>query len=127
MVIGEKTFLPCTPHGVLQLLLRSGVKLDGAEVVVVGRSNIVGKPLANLLLQKSPYGNATVTVCHTRTKDLAAHTLRADVIRRRTSENDYCRHDPPGRRGDRCRRQPSCGCDRQKRLPSSRGCGLSAG
>ena len=80
MVIGEKTFLPCTPHGVLQLLLRSGVKLDGAEVVVVGRSNIVGKPLANLLLQKSPYGNATVTVCHTRTKDLAAHTLRADIV-----------------------------------------------
>ena len=80
MVIGEKTFLPCTPHGVLQLLLRSGVKLDGAEVVVVGRSNIVGKPLANLLLQKSPYGNATVTICHTRTKNLAAHTLRADIV-----------------------------------------------
>ncbi len=80
MVIGEKTFLPCTPHGVLQLLLRSGVKLDGAEVVVVGRSNIVGKPLANLLLQKSPYGNATVTICHTRTRDLAAHTLRADIV-----------------------------------------------
>ncbi len=80
MVIGEKTFLPCTPHGVLQLLLHSGVKLDGAEVVVVGRSNIVGKPLANLLLQKSPYGNATVTICHTRTKDLAAHTLRADIV-----------------------------------------------
>ena len=63
-----------------RLLLRSGVKLDGAEVVVVGRSNIVGKPLANLLLQKSPYGNATVTICHTRTKDLAAHTLRADIV-----------------------------------------------
>ncbi|MFA6931091.1 MAG: bifunctional methylenetetrahydrofolate dehydrogenase/methenyltetrahydrofolate cyclohydrolase FolD [Lentisphaeria bacterium] len=80
MVIGEKTFLPCTPHGVLQLLLRSGVKLDGAEVVIVGRSNIVGKPLANLLMQKSPYGNATVTVCHTRTRDLAAHTLKADIV-----------------------------------------------
>jgi methylenetetrahydrofolate dehydrogenase (NADP+)/methenyltetrahydrofolate cyclohydrolase len=80
MVIGEKAFLPCTPHGVLQLLLRSAVKLDGAEVVIVGRSNIVGKPLANLLLQKSAMGNATVTVCHTRTRDLAAHTLRADII-----------------------------------------------
>lgn len=80
MVIGEKAFLPCTPHGVLQLLLRSGVKLDGAEVVIVGRSNIVGKPLANLLLQKSVMGNATVTVCHTRTRNLAAHTLRADII-----------------------------------------------
>jgi methylenetetrahydrofolate dehydrogenase (NADP+)/methenyltetrahydrofolate cyclohydrolase len=61
-------------------LLRSGVKLDGAEVVIVGRSNIVGKPLANMLIQKSPAGNATVTVCHTRTKDIAAHTRRADIV-----------------------------------------------
>jgi methylenetetrahydrofolate dehydrogenase (NADP+)/methenyltetrahydrofolate cyclohydrolase len=80
MVIGEKAFLPCTPHGVLQLLVRSDVKLDGAEVVIVGRSNIVGKPLANLLLQKSALGNATVTVCHTRTRNLAAHTSRADIV-----------------------------------------------
>lgn len=80
MVAGEKTFLPCTPHGIIQLLQRSGVKLEGAEVVVIGRSNIVGKPIANMLIQKSPTGNATVTVCHTRTKDLAAHTLRADII-----------------------------------------------
>jgi len=80
MVVGQKAFLPCTPHGVIQLLLRSGVKLDGAEVVIVGRSNIVGKPLANMLIQKSPTGNATVTVCHTRTKDIAAHTKRADIV-----------------------------------------------
>lgn len=80
MVVGEKGFLPCTPHGVIQMLLRSGVKLEGAEVVVVGRSNIVGKPLANMLIQKSPTGNATVTVCHTRTKNLAEHVKRADII-----------------------------------------------
>jgi len=80
MVVGQKGFLPCTPHGVIQLLIRSGVKLDGAEVVIVGRSNIVGKPLANMLIQKSPTGNATVTVCHTRTKDIATHTRRADIV-----------------------------------------------
>jgi len=80
MVTGQKTFLPCTPNGVVQLLLRSGVKLEGAEVVIVGRSNIVGKPLANMLMQKSPAGNATVTICHTRTKDIAAHTKRADIV-----------------------------------------------
>lgn len=80
MVVGQKGFLPCTPHGVLQMLLRSGVKLEGAEVVIVGRSNIVGKPLANMLIQKSPTGNATVTVCHTRTKNLAEHVRRADIV-----------------------------------------------
>ncbi len=80
MVVGQKAFLPCTPNGVVQLLLRSGVKLDGAEVVIVGRSNIVGKPLANMLIQKSSSGNATVTICHTRTKDIAAHTRRADIV-----------------------------------------------
>jgi methylenetetrahydrofolate dehydrogenase (NADP+)/methenyltetrahydrofolate cyclohydrolase len=80
MVVGEKAFLPCTPHGVIQLLLRSGVKLEGAHTVIVGRSNIVGKPLMNMLIQKSPTGNATVTVCHTRTKDLAYHTRQADII-----------------------------------------------
>jgi methylenetetrahydrofolate dehydrogenase (NADP+)/methenyltetrahydrofolate cyclohydrolase len=80
MVAGRKAFLPCTPHGVIQLLLRSGVKIEGANVVIVGRSNIVGKPLANMLIQKAPTGNATVTVCHTRTKDLASHTRRADIL-----------------------------------------------
>ncbi len=80
MVVGEKAFLPCTPHGVIQLLIRNGVILNGAEVVIVGRSNIVGKPLANMLIQKNDKGNATVTVCHTRTKNLAAHTKRADIV-----------------------------------------------
>ena len=80
MVVGEKAFLPCTPHGVIQLLIRNGVKLEGAEVVIVGRSNIVGKPLANMLIQKNATGNATVTVCHTRTRNLAEHTKRADIV-----------------------------------------------
>jgi methylenetetrahydrofolate dehydrogenase (NADP+) / methenyltetrahydrofolate cyclohydrolase len=80
MVLGEQCYLPCTPHGILELLTRSGVKTSGAEVVVIGRSNIVGKPISNLMMQKRDGGNATVTVCHTRTKDMAAHTKRADII-----------------------------------------------
>ena len=80
MVVGEECFLPCTPHGILELLIRSGVETSGAEVVVIGRSNIVGKPIANLMLQKRKGGNATVTLCHTRTKDMAAHCKRADLI-----------------------------------------------
>ena len=73
MVVGQEAYLPCTPHGIIQLLIRNNVKLEGAEVVVVGRSNIVGKPIANLLIQKAITGNATVTVCHTRTKNMAEH------------------------------------------------------
>ncbi|HUS73462.1 MAG TPA: bifunctional methylenetetrahydrofolate dehydrogenase/methenyltetrahydrofolate cyclohydrolase FolD [Sedimentisphaerales bacterium] len=80
MMVGEKAFLPCTPHGVIQLLTRSGVTIEGANVVIVGRSNIVGKPLANMLIQKNKSGNATVTVCHTRTKDLAHQTKQADIV-----------------------------------------------
>ncbi len=80
MVVGQDAFLPCTPHGVIQLLIRNNVPLEGAEVVVVGRSNIVGKPVANMLIQKAPTGNATVTVCHTRTKNMAEHVKRADII-----------------------------------------------
>jgi methylenetetrahydrofolate dehydrogenase (NADP+)/methenyltetrahydrofolate cyclohydrolase len=80
MMVGEEGFLPCTPHGIIQLLIRSGVTIEGANVVIVGRSNIVGKPLANMLMQKKDKGNATVTVCHTRTKDLAHHTRQADIV-----------------------------------------------
>lgn len=80
MVVGEKAFLPCTPHGVLQLLKRSKVPVSGAHAVVVGRSNIVGKPLANLLLQKTELGNATVTLCHTGTADMGAITRQADIL-----------------------------------------------
>lgn len=80
LMIGEPDYLPCTPAGIQQLLIRSGTKIEGAEVVVVGRSNIVGKPIANILLQKADGANATVTVCHTRTRDLAFHTRRADIL-----------------------------------------------
>ncbi len=80
MVLGEQCFLPCTPHGILEMLSRSGVETSGAEVVVIGRSNIVGKPIANLMLQKRDAGNATVTLCHTRTKNMAEHCRRADII-----------------------------------------------
>ncbi len=80
MMLGEPCLLPCTPHAVVTLLQRSGVETAGAEAVVVGRSNIVGKPVANLLSQKRPGGNATVTLCHTRTRDMALHTRRADIL-----------------------------------------------
>jgi methylenetetrahydrofolate dehydrogenase (NADP+)/methenyltetrahydrofolate cyclohydrolase len=80
MVTGERAFLSCTPHGVLQLLIRSGVKIEGSHVVIVGRSNLVGRPLANMLIQKKPTGNATVTICHTRTKDLGRYTRQADIV-----------------------------------------------
>ena len=80
LMIGEPDYLPCTPHGIQQLLIRSGVKIEGAEVVVVGRSNIVGKPIANILLQKGEGANATVTVCHTKTRDISFHTKRADIL-----------------------------------------------
>lgn len=77
---GEDGFVPCTPAGIKEILLRSGVVLDGAEVVVVGRSNIVGKPIAWLLAQKGNSANATVTITHTGTKDLSFHCRRADVL-----------------------------------------------
>jgi methylenetetrahydrofolate dehydrogenase (NADP+)/methenyltetrahydrofolate cyclohydrolase len=76
----EVKFPPCTPAGIQELIVRSGVETSGAEVVVVGRSNIVGKPIANMMLQKGPGANSTVTVVHTRTKDMAAHCKRADVL-----------------------------------------------
>ncbi|GAB3312580.1 bifunctional 5,10-methylene-tetrahydrofolate dehydrogenase/5,10-methylene-tetrahydrofolate cyclohydrolase [Haloplanus rallus] len=80
LVAGDPVFKPCTPHGVLKLLDAAGVETEGADVTIVGRSNIVGKPLANLLLQKADDGNATVTVCHSRTEDVSEKTRRADVV-----------------------------------------------
>jgi len=77
---GLPAFLPATPHGVQQLLLRSGHPPDGKHVVICGRSNLVGKPLAMLLAQKRAGANATVTICHTGTPDLAEHTRRADIL-----------------------------------------------
>jgi methylenetetrahydrofolate dehydrogenase (NADP+)/methenyltetrahydrofolate cyclohydrolase len=80
LTAGQPRYLPCTPHGVQQLLLRNGVQLEGVHVVIVGRSNIVGKPLALILIQKAPGANATVTVCHSRSKNLATITGSADVL-----------------------------------------------
>ena len=76
----EVKFPPCTPAGIQEMIVRSGTETSGAEVVVVGRSNIVGKPIANIMLQKGDGANSTVTVVHTRTKDLAAHCKRADIL-----------------------------------------------
>ena len=76
----EVRFLPCTPAGIQELIVRSGTETSGAEVVVVGRSNIVGKPIAMMMAQKGRGANSTVTIVHTRTKDLAAHCRRADIL-----------------------------------------------
>jgi len=79
--IGERDgFVPCTPAGAIELLIRSGVETRGKDAVVVGRSNIVGKPMAALLMQDAPGGNATVTVCHSRTVNLPGHIRRADIV-----------------------------------------------
>jgi methylenetetrahydrofolate dehydrogenase (NADP+)/methenyltetrahydrofolate cyclohydrolase len=80
MLIGEPGFLPCTPHGIQELLMRSGNDPNGKHVVIVGRSNIVGKPVAAILMQKKPGANATVTVCHSRTKDLPAMCREGDIL-----------------------------------------------
>lgn len=76
----EVKFPPCTPAGIQEMIVRGGVETSGAEVVVVGRSNIVGKPIANMMVQKGPGANSTVTIVHTRTKDLEGHCKRADVL-----------------------------------------------
>jgi len=80
LVAGDARFKPCTPHGVQKLLEAAEVDTEGKDAVVVGRSDIVGKPMANLLIQKAPGGNATTTVCHSRTKDLGEKTRRADIV-----------------------------------------------
>ncbi len=80
LLLGEETFFPSTPYGVQELLLRSGYSPEGKRVAICGRSNIVGKPLAAILMQKKSGANATVTICHTRTKDLASVTREADII-----------------------------------------------
>jgi methylenetetrahydrofolate dehydrogenase (NADP+)/methenyltetrahydrofolate cyclohydrolase len=80
MVRGEPTFPPATPYGIVELLLRSGVSLEGQEITVVGHGDLVGTPLSIMLAQDSIRGNATVTICHVKTKDLADHTRRADIL-----------------------------------------------
>ena len=81
LMLGDRDgFIPCTPAGVHELLIRSQIKVDGAEVVILGRGNIVGKPMAALLIQKAPHANATITLCHSRSRDIRAHCQRADII-----------------------------------------------
>ena len=80
LVAGDARYKPCTPHGVQKILADAGVDTDGKDAVVVGRSNIVGKPMANLLVQRGEGGNATVTVCHSHSEDLAAKTRDADIV-----------------------------------------------
>ena len=81
LMLGDPSgFMPCTPAGIQQLLVRSAVPTDGAEVVILGRGDIVGKPMAAILCQKAEHANATVTLCHSRTRDIAAHCRRADII-----------------------------------------------
>ena len=81
LMLGDPTgFRPCTPAGVAELLVRSGVRTNGAEVVILGRGNIVGKPMAAILCQKSEHANATVTLCHSQTRGLADHCRRADIL-----------------------------------------------
>ena len=81
LMLGEGGgFVPCTPGGVHELLIRSGVTIEGAEVVILGRGNIVGKPMAAILCQKARHANTTVTLCHSRTHDVAEHCRRADII-----------------------------------------------
>lgn len=78
--LGEDTFPPCTPAGVVELIVRSGFQTSGAHVVILGRSQIVGLPLALMLVQKNPQANATVTICHSATKNLRALTTQADIL-----------------------------------------------
>jgi methylenetetrahydrofolate dehydrogenase (NADP+)/methenyltetrahydrofolate cyclohydrolase len=80
LLLGEQTFFPSTPYGVQELLVRSGHDPQGKHVVIVGRSNIVGKPLAGILIQKQKGANATVTICHTGTRDMASMTRQADIL-----------------------------------------------
>ncbi len=81
LMLGDTTgFLPCTPAGIWELLMRSQVKVEGAEAVILGRGNIVGKPMAAILCQKAKHANATVTICHSQTRDIPAHCRRADIL-----------------------------------------------
>jgi len=94
LMLGDTTgFVSCTPAGIQQLLVRSNVRISGAEVVVLGRGNIVGKPMAALLCQKEKHANATVTICHSGTRDVAAHCRRADILIAAMGVAEYVKAD----------------------------------
>ena len=107
LVLGLEGFIPCTPHGILKMLEYSGVQIAGSDVVVLGRSRIVGAPLANLLFRKAAGGNATVTICHTRTVDLADKVRRADLVIAAAGppQYNYRRNNKTRCRRHRCRRE----------------------
>ncbi len=130
LVTGDPTaFRPATPYGVQQMLIRSGIETKGAHAVIIGRSNIVGKPMANLLIQQGPGGDATVTVCHSRTRDLPAIARQADILIAAIGKAEFVTADMvrPGRGGDRRRHQPGGRREPGKGLPSLRRRGLRAG
>jgi len=93
LAIGEPYMLPCTPAGILEILKYYDISAQGKHVVVLGRSNIVGKPMANLLVQKNKYANATVTVCHSRTHDIASHTRQADILVAAIGQAEFVKKD----------------------------------
>ncbi len=94
LMLGDPTgFKPCTPAGVQELLIRSHVLTDGAEVVILGRGDIVGKPMAAILCQKAPHANATVTICHSRSRDIAAHCRRADIVIAAMGQAEFLKAD----------------------------------
>lgn len=93
MLNEDVKFYPCTPAGIIEILRRNNIKTQGAEVVIVGRSNIVGKPLANMLMQKTPMGNATVTLVHTQTADIKAHCQRADILIAAVGQPEFVKAD----------------------------------
>lgn len=93
LLIGEKCFLPCTPAGIHELLKRYNVQTSGKSVVILGRSNIVGKPIANILMQKNKDANATVTVCHSVTENISEYTKRADIIIAAIGKANFLRGD----------------------------------
>lgn len=93
LVIGNKTLFPCTPYGIVELLKRYNIKTDGKHVVVVGRSNIVGKPIANMLLQKKVGANAVVTICHSASKDISQFTKLADILIAAIGKADFIKSD----------------------------------
>ena len=125
LVTGNPLFQPCTPYGVMKMIEHTGVDLTGKEVVVVGRSNIVGKPVALMCLAK----HATVTICHSRTKDLAAQVAKADVLIAAVGQagDDQGRLDQAGGRGHRCRRQPGRREEAGRRRRVRRGPGAGRG
>ena len=94
LMLGDASgFMPCTPAGIRELLVRSNVPIAGADVVVLGRGNIVGKPMAAMLCQKGPHANATVTICHSATRDLAAHCRRADILIAALGQPEFVKAD----------------------------------